>query len=396
MYGMGSNEINPFFKAKRTWSRVKDKILEGYVTCYLKTVYRRGRPIILVDAFSGPGLFGDGSEGSPLIICSAIDHARTSGNGIACIFADSHPAHRAALETCLAKYITSGIADKPLASFSEALSRALEIGQDATLFFYLDPYGIKDLDFETVKLIYEREVKHSTEVLINFNFRTFMRMSGNWSCDDSAPDIAQKVKGSKVETVNAVMGGDYWIDIVTDLRLDKIQREDLVVEKYMERLRGFFKYTYSIPVKELDECVGSSPTDALAKYHLIFGTRSSRAVVYMNDVALNALEPYFRQFQDGLLFNVTPGRYEQSSLDEVKRAIIRAVDARPLTRPEVYEAIIPQYFMQRRQKDYRKLIDELTFTESRLFPDRRTMKRAKQLNDATLLSTRPWAESEGE
>ena len=291
----------------------------------------------------------------------------------------------------MATHIKNGVAAKPLADFSEVLSGALEVGQNATLFFYLDPYGIKDLDFETVKQIYSRDTNQSTEVLINFNFRTFMRMSGNWSYNDSASEVARKVKEAKVETVNAVMGGDYWLGIVTDPKLDKIQREDLVVGKYVERVREFFGYTYSVPVKEFDDRRGSVPTDDLAKYHLIFGTRSARAVVYMNDVAINALEPYFRQFKEGLLFDLTPGRYEPCSIDEVKAAIIEVVDSRPMTRPEIFEAVVPKYFMQRRRKEYRAAIDELAFKEGRLFPDRTTMKRKTQLNDETLLSAKAWS-----
>ena len=396
IYGTRTDEIHPFFKVKREWSRVKDKILRHYITCYLRTIHRRGRPIIIVDAFSGPGRFGDGCEGSPLIICDAINRAPKRGVGMACVFSDSHPAHRDALEASLTQHINTGVAARPLADFRGALSRALEVGQGATLFFYLDPYGIKDLDFDTVRQIYEREPSQSTEVLINFNFKTFMRLSGNWSYGDSGSEVARKVKEAKVETVNAVMGGDYWLDIVTDPRLDKLQREDLIVGKYVERVRGFFCYTYSIPVKELDEPTGAVPTDDLAKYHLIFGTRSPRAVVYMNDVAINSLEPYFRQFKDGLLFDMTPGRYEPCPIDEVKRAIVEVVAERAMTRPQIFEAVIPKYFMQRRQKDYRAIVDELTFDERSLFPDRRTMKRKSQLNDETLLSTRRWPGGEGE
>ena len=390
VYGTRANEIHPFFRNKREWSNVKDKILKDYITCYLRTIHGRGRPIIIVDAFSGPGCFGDGSKGSPLIVCGAIQNAPKRGVAVCCLFSDSHPAHRDALEGRLANHIKNGVAEKPLADFSEALLRALELGQGATLFFYLDPYGIKDVDFDTVKQIYERDKTQSTEVLINFNFKTFMRMSGNWSYTESTSEVAKKVKAGKVETVNAVMGGDYWLPIVTDPNLDKIQREDLVVEKYMGRLREFFCYTYSVPVKELDERGASVPADELAKYHLIFGTRSPRAVAYMNDVAINALEPYFRQFKDDLLFDMTPGRYEPCPIDKVKAAIIGAVDPRPMTRPQIFEAIIPKYFMQRRQKEYRAVIDDLTFNENRLFPDRRTMKRKSQLNDETLLSTKPW------
>ena len=395
VYGTRSDQIHPFFKEKREWSKVKDKIVGDYITCYLKTIQRRGRPIIIVDAFSGPGSFGDTLEGSPLIICRAIDEAPKRGVGIACLFSDSHPPHRVALEKCLAGYIRKGIAEKPLSDFSEALSRALEVGKASTLFFYLDPYGIRELEFETIKLICERDTSQSTEALINFNFKTFMRMSGNWSYNDSASEVARKVKEAKVETVSRVMDGDYWVGIVTNPKLDKIERENAVVGAYMERVRQFFRYTYSIPVTELDDSGSAVPVDDLAKYHLIFGTRSPRAVVYMNDVALNALDPYFNQFKHGLLFDLTPPRYEPCPLEEVKGSIVETVKGQPMTRPQIYEAVIPRYFMQRRKKDYRAIINKLTFDEERLFPDRRTMKRTRQLNDATLISANPWPGGEG-
>lgn len=395
VYGTHADEIHPFFREKREWSKVKDKIVGDYITCYLRTIQRRGRPIIIVDAFSGPGRFGDGSDGSPLIICGAIDKAPKRGVGIACLFSDSHPAHRVALEDCLADHIKKGIAGKPLSDFSEALSCALQVGEISTLFFYLDPYGIKDLVFETVKQIYERDTSQSTEVLFNFSFKTFMRMSGNWSYTDSASEVANKVKQSKVETVNSVMGGDYWIGIVTNPALDKIQREDAVVSAYMQRVREFFRFTYSIPVKQMDD-EAAIPVDDLAKYHLIFGTRSPRAVVYMNDVANIALEPYFDKFKEGLLFSMTPKRYEATSTQEVKTAILRAVAAQPMRRPQVYEAIVPNYFLHYRSKDYRAMIADLVFKEKRLFADPRTRKRKNQLNNETLLSTRPWSGGEGE
>ncbi len=390
MYGTRSTEIDPFFKAKREWSKVKDRIVGDYITCYLKTIQHRGSPIIIVDAFSGPGRFGDESEGSPLIICAAIDNVPKCGAGIACLFSDAHLAHRRALEDCLASYITKGIAEKPLSDFSEALSRALEVGKQSTLFFYLDPYGIKELEFETVKQIYERDTGQSTEVLINFSFKTFMRMSGNWSYGDSASEVERKVKEAKVETINSVMNGEYWIDIVTDRSLNKVQREDAVVDAYMDQVRKFFRYTYSIPVKEVDESEEGVPEDDLAKYHLVFGTRHPRAVVYMNDVAYNALEPYFDKFKDGLLFDMTPDRYEPRPMEDVKSAILKAVDCRPLKKPQIYEVVIPRFFLQYPKRKYRAIIEDLCFSDKRLFADPRTSKRKGKVNDDTLLSTKPW------
>jgi three-Cys-motif partner protein len=385
-YGAGPDEIDEFFRAKRSWSNVKDKIVGDYIDCYLKTVHNLQRPILLVDGFSGPGIFGDGTLGSPLIICNSIRERSKGSSAMSCLFADSRPGHRQALEKNLQEHIKAGVSEAPLLDCSKALTRALEIGNKSTIFFYLDPYGIKDLEFDTVRQIYERNKNQSTEVLINFNFRTFMRMSGNWNYRDTASEVSKKVKEGKTETVNKVMGGDYWQGIITDPSLSKIEREDAVINAYLNRVRAYFAFAYAIPVKERNEEDKGIPDDELAHYHLIFGTRSPRAVTYMNDVALNALEPYLRQFKEGLLFDFTPERYMSVDEETAKKAIIETVSKRPLKRPDIYEAVIPQFFMHRRKKDYRAMIDDLVFKEARLFPDTKTMKSAKRLNDDTVLS----------
>ena len=388
-YGSGPDEVDEFFRAKRSWSKVKDKIVGDYIDCYLKTVRNLQRPILIVDGFAGPGRFGDDMAGSPLIICNAISERSKGRAGMSCLFADAHPGHRAALERNLAEYIRRGMSEPPYEECAQALTRALEIGAGSTVFFYLDPYGIKDLEFDMVRQIYERNTKRSTEVLINFNFRTFMRMSGNWNYGDSASEVSRQVKEAKKGTVNRVMGGDYWRSIITDPKLDKIAREDAVINAYLECVRQFFTYAYGIPVKERKEYEYGIPDDELARYHLIFGTRSPREIVYMNDVALNALEPYLRQFKEGLLFDFTPQRYQSVDRERAKKAIVDTVSSRPLKRPDIYEVVIPQFFMHYRKKDYRAMIDELTFNESRLYPDKRTMKLGNKLNDDTLLSVRP-------
>jgi hypothetical protein len=110
----------------------------------------------------------------------------------------------------------------------------------------------------------------------------------------------------------------------------------------------------------------------------------------MNDVALNALEPYFSQFKEGLLFDFTPDRYRSVDRELTKNAIVEAVRPKPIRRPEIYDAVVPQHFMHRRKKEYRAMIDELAFTDRRLYPDKRTPRRPSQLNDETLLSAIPW------
>ena len=309
---------------------------------------------------------------------------------VKCLFADAKPKHRAELSTCLQQYIESGIAEPPFVDFPTVLARAFEIGNNATLFFYLDPYGIKELDLDTVRQIYERDKQQSTEVLLNFSIPTFLRMSGNRSESDTPTTATQKVKHGKRETINRVMGGDHWQAIIAEQQMDSIQREDKIVALYVERLRQFFQFAYTIPVKKRPETGVSLPADQLAKYHLIFGTRSPRAVRYMNDVAFKALQSYFATFTEGLLLDMTPMRYEQTPIHDIKAAILNLVESRPLTRPDIYEAIIPHYFAQRSTTGYRAIIQEMTFADRSLFPDPATIKQLGKLNDATRLSRTPW------
>jgi three-Cys-motif partner protein len=370
--------------------RSQGPIVRDYIICYLKTVPHLRRHILIVDGFAGPGRFGDGSEGSPLIICHAVNEYVHGRAATSCIFSDTDATHRAALAENLAPYIQSGLCSEPYGSCEEALTQALKLGSQSTIFFYLDPYGIKDLEFEMVRQIYGRDPKRSTEVLINFSFRTFMRMSGNWDYADSASEISAKVKQGKTETLNRVMGGDYWLPIITDSTLGPLEREEAVMKAYLARVREYFSYAYAIPVKERTDEEQGIPVDQLARYHLIFATRHARAMLYMNDVARNALEPYLRAFRDGLLFDFTPERYQAVGRDRVKNAIVSAVRETPLRRPEIYERVIPEFFMQYLKKDHRKMIEELTFEDKRLYPDPKTKTRQGRLNDEVRLSASPW------
>jgi three-Cys-motif partner protein len=393
-YGSRADQIEEFFRAKRPWSRVKDTILDKYIDAYLRTIQSLGSEILLIDGFAGPGRFGDGSDGSPLIVLNRIAKAPKHKVGMSALFADTRRGHRTALESNIGGYLQTGVAERPLPDCAAAIARALEVGARRTLFFYLDPYGIADLDFEMLRKVFARGEAQSTEVLINFSFLTFMRMSGNWSYDDSAASIAARVKATKIDTLNRSMGGDYWVQIVTDPSLTKIEREDAVVDAYMDQVRRYFSFVNSVPVKDQSDQPGV-PSDDLAKYHLIFGSRNAKAVRYMNDIAYAALEPYFKTFTDGLLFDMRPDRYVPAPPAEIKEEIIGIVGARRMLRPAIYEALVPQHFMQYKTPQYRAMIDELVFDEKRLFRDPAGIKRQRQMNDTTLLSTRPWPGGKG-
>jgi len=64
---------NEFFKGKRPWSKIKDQVIGNYLVPYLNKISKLREKIVIVDAFAGPGIFDDGSRGSPFIICDIAE-----------------------------------------------------------------------------------------------------------------------------------------------------------------------------------------------------------------------------------------------------------------------------------------------------------------------------------
>lgn len=92
---------NEFFQGKRPWSKIKDKVLGGYMPAYLRKVTKLERPILLIDGYAGPGVFDDGFPGSPLIMCKAAE--QHSKNQYRALFVNHNEEHHEKLTAILKK-----------------------------------------------------------------------------------------------------------------------------------------------------------------------------------------------------------------------------------------------------------------------------------------------------
>ena len=63
---------NKFFDKKKSWSVIKDELLQCYLVPYFQKVLYTRCPITYVDCFAGAGKFNDGEDGSPLIALKSI------------------------------------------------------------------------------------------------------------------------------------------------------------------------------------------------------------------------------------------------------------------------------------------------------------------------------------
>jgi hypothetical protein len=77
------------------------------------------------------------------------------------------------------------------------------------------------------------------------------------------------------------------------------------------------------------------------------------------------------------------------SEEVAKDSIVKAAVSKPVTRDEIFEELIPAYFMQHKKKIYRAWIDDL-YKAGRLFPDPSVKLHRNQLNERVRLWAKPW------
>ncbi len=272
-----------FFTKKREWSALKDRILDYYLTPYLRKILSTGYPTRIADCFAGKGMFGDGSEGSPLIIARHIDQEtkRDPSVDLKGIFIERQFASD--LRRNLSPYgelcvvLEGDFEDR----FKHFIS--MRTDRDRNYFFYVDPYGIKSLSFAYFKSVKELGFR-STEVLINLNTTGFLReglrlLKVTREVPDWACDLDYEVDRKNTPThMTEVAGGDYWQGILhmyQDSRIDFHQAEQLLTESYRRKLSEVFRYVVDVPIKERSH--------HMPKYRLIFASDHQHGLLLMAD-----------------------------------------------------------------------------------------------------------------
>jgi three-Cys-motif partner protein len=277
-----------FFEKKRDWSKRKDLILAYYLKPYLAKVGKLRRPILIVDGFAGPGRYGDGTTGSPLIICSAVQAALSYARvpiSVLCVEEDDD----------LHQQLAALLSQFPFAAtrhtaFLEALPEVERLAQTHTVFLYVDPYAIEGLQWEAMDRIFRhvQDSKSSVEVLLNFSAGNFARRGlaalqlQHASVDDDvdSSDGESTFEEPSILKLNEVAGGDWWQEILR--RNDSFaKRTDAIANEFCRLLSTRFREVCSHPVRAKFD-------DQVPKYSLVFGSRSSDALILMNDAMIKS------------------------------------------------------------------------------------------------------------
>lgn len=376
-----------FFQSKKPWSPYKDMILSYYLTPYLPKVCSLSKAVVVVDCFAGPGRFEDGSEGSPLIIAKAVRQIAQKGKTVSGLFIEEKRKYFRQLQESVKTY--QDICRPLNSSFQDSAQKIAELGADHTVFAYVDPYGIKPLQFDILAGIYANVARGSSiEVLLNFNSPSFVRnglaalkcsQTGGMEHDIAAAQGGEVDHTMTPQDLDAIAGGDYWRDIVSS-NSTFAQKEEQCVSEYIRLMKRYFDEVCSYSIKEKYE-------HSVPKYRLLFGSRHPDAFMLMNDTICDARDKFLgKQRVDDYLLDMRaddeihdPGRL---------RSVILESLAKSTPRKGLVLSAMHKVFAEYKGSEHKRMIGEL-LKEKRLF----SLSGKTRINDKELLSAKPFSDA---
>jgi three-Cys-motif partner protein len=285
-----------FFDTRQAAAVLKHGVLQRYLPVFIgKTGSRSlGKRVIYIDGYAGPGMYQDGTPGSPeLALQTAIKLAGM--REVDCFFVErdrsSYDTLRAHLERTGHGRWTAyrGRVEDHL---DEMLARATGL----PLFAFLDPFGmVLPLDMLTHQMLARAAGRGwrrtPTEVLLNFSLWAVKRQAGLLDKTFTNPTRA-KARVTTLAKLDHFLGGGWWQAV---WRSEAENRVQLILEGYVDRLRrvGSGWTSWTVPVADR---WGGEPD-----YCLIFLTQHDDGVWAFGEALSGAMEEYYQFCHEGQL-----------------------------------------------------------------------------------------------
>jgi three-Cys-motif partner protein len=358
-----------FFDSKKEWSKRKDLILSYYLTPYLAKVNSLRQAILIVDGFAGAGMYRSGERGSPVIVAQAIQTLLQKPNHVSaqlfCVEEDDQL--RARLTTALSSFPFVEIRPK---TFLQNLEEIEKLAATRTTFLYLDPYAIEGLEWSALERVFEYlRGRRSVEILLNFSATAFVRRAlaalamGPPAGDDDDAESESDGSGDAPSTVrlDSVVNGGWWRTIVAGGGpfAEMVAR---VTAGFCDQLRTHFAEVCEHPIRARWD-------DVVPKYSLVFASRSSEALILMNEATIKSRDVLARQAKPahGTLFETRPETLVPD-LTKLPTAILQVLTRR-MTRRELTAEVVRRNFCM--------------FTESQIRAEVTSLLKAARLRSAT-------------
>lgn len=250
-----------FHKSRKEWSRWKHEILKEYLKI-MPAILRSRALIYYVDGFAGQGRYPeDNTDGSALLAAKHAKNLSYSGRDytLHCINVEYDEKTFLNLQDSTRKY--EEWVENFHGGFANYVPTILERIGDQPALFFLDPIGLKGLEWSALLPVFQRS--STTELLVRYDAQTATRLTGN--------DVGLH------KTFNDILGevaSDYWLRYVNDFIIRPFDKKSRLTKAYEDKLREHFEFVARIPIRSSDNQL---------KYYLLFATRSLTGIRAMND-----------------------------------------------------------------------------------------------------------------
>ncbi len=272
------------FKQLRDWSERKHAVLEDYLPAFCRALSRqaRGGALWYVDGYAGAGIYRDpnnpadpGAIGSPVL---AARKTQDLPYAINCLNVEGNSQN---FESLQRETVAFAHVENIHADFTAVVEDILAKVAGAPAFFFLDPFGTKDLPMEG--LIDRIALRTSpTDLLLRYATETVRRLAGAYEKGDTA-------SGAFAQNLDKWFRGQEWRTLIA--QHTGSDRDDALINYYLQQLvtisNGRMKMASSYPIRS---------TGGTTKYHLVFATGDRLGIKLMSDILFKADRKYEEDF----------------------------------------------------------------------------------------------------
>jgi three-Cys-motif partner protein len=227
------------------------------------------------------------------------------------------------------------------------------IGNNPALYF-LDPFGLRGIEWEILLRLLSRSRTARTELLINLHVPDINRHAGWLGSDNERP------REGFLKLLDRTMGTPDWREIWAE-QLDTAERYHRIVRFYLSRIAGLDQgfAVVSYPVRTLER--------KRLKYYLVFATRNWMAVRIMSSILYNVDKRYAQahatlitQRTGQLPFTVdenmrSPQEIEDNNVKQLEKDIMELAKTRGhVTYDLLQNLLMPNWFGRVGQAAFRK------------------------------------------
>jgi three-Cys-motif partner protein len=349
------------FKELRDWSERKHELIVNYLAGFVKILGGATKDLVYyVDGFAGPGIYDDGAKGSPI---RAAEYAQTLINRyyqLHCINVEANRERFDNLERNTEPY--RPFTTNYFGAFADHVDEILKQVGDRPTIFFLDPFGLKGIEWECIYPILGRT--YITEILLRVNPQDISRLAG-------FADSGDRGAVKKCQVLTNLYGfpdSEQWEQVW------HAEGTDGLVKLYTKRLSSIVRREHGRSYV----CMYAIKTiEGRLKYYLIFVTRHPKGAILMSNIIYARERCYERDVKEykeeclalqparqltmfeALAPPPTEDEIFASLASRLKEDVRQVFEGKTASRTDIHEAMLPTWFGRVSDRHFTQVLKEL-------------------------------------